>query len=226
VEKRLQRVTSDLGKGVDKKKLEPEKAVLETVRAALEEGRAARTLDLSPEDEERIRGYALLTRKPRILVGNVSEAEAAGGESDAALRAKAEADGIPYVRVAAEIESEIARMDPEDAAAFLHDLGIEESSRDRVVRAAYDALHVISFFTFGEDECRAWTVSRGADAVEAAGKIHSDLARGFIRAEVVALEALRETGSWNAAKERGKHRLEGKDYRVQDGDCMIIRFSV
>jgi ribosome-binding ATPase YchF (GTP1/OBG family) len=195
------------------------------LKAALEEGRAARTLALPRNDEQRIRGYALLTRKPKILVGNVSEDEVAGGDSDAALAAKAQTDGVPYLRVSAKIEAEIAQMEPADAALFLRDLGIEELSRDRVIRAAFDALTVISFLTFGEDECRAWTLAEGSDAVEAAGKIHSDIARGFIRAEVVAFDALRHAGSWNAAKETGKHRLEGKEYRVQDGDCVIFRFN-
>jgi GTP-binding protein YchF len=225
VEKRLQRVDSDLGKGMDRKVLEPEREVLARLQAALEEGRAARALALSRNDEQRIRGYALLTRKPKILIGNVGEDETAGSEGDRALAAKAAADGVPYLRVSAKIEAEIAQMEPEDAAMFLRDLGIEELSRDRVVRAAFDALTVISFLTFGEDECRAWTLADGSDAVEAAGKIHSDIAKGFIRAEVVAFDALRAAGSWHAAKESGKHRLEGKEYRMQDGDCVIFRFN-
>ena len=117
-------------------------------------------------------------------------------------------------------------MDDDEAAAFLDDLGIAEPSRDRVIRAAFDALSLISFFTFGEDECKAWTLTRHSDAVEAAGKIHSDIARGFIRAEIVPFDVFRDGGSWNAAKETGKHRLEGKEYVVKDGDCVIFRFNV
>jgi hypothetical protein len=225
VEKRLQRVESDLGKGVDKKTLEPERDVLLKLKSALEEGRAARLVPLVTNDEQRIRGYALLTRKPRILVGNVGEDEITGGSSDRALAAKAEADAVPYLRISAKIEAEIAQMEEADASLFLGELGIEELSRDRVVRAAFDTLSVISFLTFGEDECRVWTLPDGSDAVEAAGKIHSDIARGFIRAEVVAFDALRGAGSWNAAKEAGRHRLEGKEYRMQDGDCVIFRFN-
>jgi GTP-binding protein YchF len=226
VEKRLERVTSDLGKGVDRKRLEPERDVLVRVQRALEEGKAARAVGLSAQEEERIKGYALLTLKPKILLANVSEDEAAGGASDEPLRAMAEADAVPYLRAAAKIEAEIAEMDPEDAAEFLDAVGIARPSRDGVVRAAFDAMALITFLTFGDDECRAWTVERGADAVEAAGKIHSDIARGFIRAEIVAFDELRDAGSWNAAKEAGRHRLEGKDYRMQDGDCVIFRFNV
>jgi GTP-binding protein YchF len=226
VEKRLIRVESDLKKGVDKKNLEPEKDVLLRVKAGLEEGRAARTLGLTDQDEERIKGFALLTLKPKIVFGNVSEDEAAGGDSDATLRALAQEQGVPYVAASARIEAEIAQMEPEDATEFLAELGITESSRDRVVRAAFDALTLITFLTFGEDECRAWTVARDATAVVAAGKIHSDISRGFIRAEIVAFDTFRSTGSWTAAKEAGQHRLEGKEYLMKDGDCVIYRFNV
>jgi hypothetical protein len=116
-------------------------------------------------------------------------------------------------------------MDDEHADAFLADLSVDRPSRDRVIRAAF-VLSLISFFTFGEDECRAWTVARDAGAVEAAGKIHSDLAKGFIRAEVVAFDAFRRAGTWAGAKEAGRHRFEGRDYRIQDGDCVIFRFKV
>jgi GTP-binding protein YchF len=225
VEKRLERIESDLGKGMDKKRLEPERDALLRVKEALDDGRAARTVELSPNELQRIRGFALLTLKPRLLLGNVSEDEAAGGDSDAALRAEAESWGALYLRTSARIEAEIAEMEAADAAAFLADLGVEPS-RDRVVRAAFDALSLITFLTFGEDECRAWTLEQGADAVTAAGKIHSDIARGFIRAEIVAFEEFRSTGSWNAAKESGRHRLEGKEYRMADGDCVIFRFNV
>lgn len=225
VEKRLVRVESDLGKGVDKKNLEPEKEVLVRIKAALEEGTPARALGLTPQEEDRVKGFALLTLKPKIVFANTSEDEAAGGEADAELRKRAESGGV-YLAASAKIEAELAEMDDADAAEFLVDLGIAESSRDRVVRAAYDALRLITFLTFGEDECRAWTVARGDDAVEAASKIHSDIARGFIRAEIVAFDTFKETGSWSAAKDVGKHRLEGKEYLMQDGDCVIFRFNV
>ncbi len=226
VEKRLERIASDLGKGMDKARLTKEKELLDSVKEALEDGRPARAMDLDEDAQHALRGYALLTLKPMILVGNVGEDEPIGGDSDAGLREWAEEVSLAYLPVAAQIESEIAQMDDEEAQAFLADLGLEEPSRDRVIRAAFDALSLIQFFTFGEDECKAWTLPRRSPAVEAAGKIHSDIARGFIRAEVVAFDTFRELGSWNAAKDGGKHRLEGKEYVVQDGDCVIFRFNV
>jgi len=226
VENRLKRVISDLGKGVEPAKLGPERDLLERVRRPLEDGQSARTVQLSPEERQALRGYALLTLKPMIVVGNVGEEEAAGGDADAALRGHAATAGLAYLPVSAKIEAEIAQMDDAEATEFLADLGLERPSRDRVVRAAFDLLSLLSFFTFGEDECRAWTLPRGADAVEAAGKIHSDIARGFIRAEVVAFDAFRDAGSWAGARDAGHHRLEGKEYRVQDGDCVIFRFNV
>jgi ribosome-binding ATPase YchF (GTP1/OBG family) len=159
-------------------------------------------------------------------VGNVRYNEPSGGTSDGNLRAWAAEAGAPYLAVSAKSESEIAQMEDDEARAFLEDLGLAQASRDRVIRAAFEALSLLSFFTFGEDECKAWTVERTADAVAAASKIHSDIARGFIRAEVVPFHVFRDVGSWNQAKETGKHRLEGKDYVVQDGDCVIFRFNV
>jgi ribosome-binding ATPase len=226
VEKRLERVRSDLGKGLDKAKLGVERDLLERVKDALEGGSTLRRLSLEPEERSALRGYALLTLKPMILVGNVGEDEPGGGSADAPLAAWAQDAGLAYLPVAAQIESEIAQMEDGEAAAFLEDLGLTEPSRDRVIRAAFDTLSLISFFTFGEDECKAWTLTRDSDAVTAAGKIHSDIARGFIRAEVVAFDAFRQRGSWSGARDAGQHRLEGKEYRVQDGDCVIFRFNV
>ncbi len=226
IENRLKRVISDLGKGVEPAKLGAEKELLERVRGPLEEGQPARSVDLTEDERQALRGYALLTLKPMIIIGNVADDDAAGGDSDAALRDHAAASGLAYLPVAAQIEAEIAQMDDTEAVEFLADLGIDRPSRDRVIRAAFQLLSLISFFTFGEDECRAWTLPRAADAVEAAGKIHSDIARGFIRAEVVAFDAFREKGTWAGAKETGVHRLEGKEYRMQDGDCVIFRFNV
>ncbi|GJM45477.1 MAG: ribosome-binding ATPase YchF [Gemmatimonadota bacterium] len=226
VEKRLERIQSDLKKGLDKRALGAEQELLLRVQAALEEGMPVRRLGLNDEEAHALRGYALLTLKPMILIGNVGEDEPLGGTGDAKLRAWAEEAGMGYLPVAAQIEAEIAQMSDEEARAFLEDLGLTEPSRDRVIRAAFDTLSLISFFTFGEDECKAWTLTRNSDAVEAASKIHSDIARGFIRAEIVAFDVFEAGGSWNAAKESGKHRLEGKEYVVQDGDCVIFRFNV
>ena len=226
LEKRLERIESDMKKGLDKRKLGEEKELLTRLTEGLVEGTAIRSLDLDANARRDLRGYALLTAKPMILVGNVGEDEAAGGASDAALRAHAETAGLGYLAVSAKLESEIAAMSDEEAAEFLKDYGLTASSRDRIIRTAFETLSLMSFFTFGEDECKAWTLPRHSNAVEAAGKIHSDIARGFIRAEIVPFETFRELGSWNAAKDAGKHRLEGRDYEMQDGDCVIFRFSV
>ena len=226
IEKRLERIEVDKKKGLDPKKLGEEKELLVRVRDALAEGKSPRTLDLDAKAIRELRGYALLTLKPVIVLGNVGEEEPAGGTSDAALRAYAESNGLAYLAASAKIESEIAAMEDAEAAEFLKDYGLAASSRDRVIRSAYEALSLMSMFTFGEDECRAWTLPRRSSAVEAAAKIHSDIARGFIRAEVVSFDVFKNTGSWNAAKDAGKHRLEGKEYEVQDGDCVIFRFSV
>lgn len=226
VEKRLVRIESDLGKGVDREALGEEKRILEPLRTALEDGKPLRALDLDLDIQQRLRGYAFLTLKPVILVANVAEDEAQGGESAASLRRLAEEVGLKHLVISAKIEAEIAQMDDEEAAVFSQELGLGEGSRERVIRAAFDVLSLISFFTFAGDECRMWTISRDSHAVDAAGKIHSDMARGFIRAEVVAYEHLRTAGSWAAARETGHYRLEGKDYVMQDGDCVMFRFNV
>lgn len=228
IEKRLERIEVDLKKGLSKNALTEEKNLLIPLKGALETGKPIRIAPLSPEDDAKLRGYAFLTQKPQILVGNVSEKDAAKGGSgaDAALRKYAAEAGLTYLPVACGIEAEIAQMSEEDARGFLDDLGVAEPSRDRVIRAAFDVLALLQFFTFGEDECKAWTLRRGSSAVDAAGKIHSDIARGFIRAEIVGFEQFREAGSWAAAREAGHFRLEGRDYVMQDGDCVVFRFNV
>jgi GTP-binding protein YchF len=225
-EKRLERIENDLKKGLSKNALTEEKNLLLPMKAALEEGRSIRTMSLSEADQNKIRGYAFLTQKPQIVVGNRGEKDVENGPQEEALRAYAKETGTLYLSVAAQIESEIAQMSDEDAAAFLADLGISEASRDRVIRAAFDVLSLISFFTFGEDECKAWTLRKESSAVEAAGKIHSDIARGFIRAEIVSFDHFRSAGTWAQAREAGHYRLEGRDYVMQDGDCVIFRFNV
>jgi GTP-binding protein YchF len=233
VEKRLERIESDLKKGLSKAALGEEKQLLLHLKEALDEGRPIRSVNVVPADAAKIRGYAFLTQKPQIIVGNVGEKDAgreAGKEDtstgEGVLRAHANAWGIPYLAVACQIEAEIAQMSDDDARAFLDDLGIRDPSRDRVIRTAFDVLSLISFFTFGEDECKAWTLGRGSSAVEAAGKIHSDIARGFIRAEVVSYDDFRAAGSWAGTRETGRFRLEGREYVMQDGDCVVFRFNV
>jgi GTP-binding protein YchF len=227
-ERRLERVEKDLKKGKSPE-LEREKAVLTQCRAALEEGRPLRSLNLQGDDLRRLRGFQFLSAKPLLIVLNVDEANVADGTQKAA-----DAAGLtPFlsraatgaVAVCAKIELEIAQLDPADAAAFLADLGLKESGLNRVIRASYELLGYISFFTVGEDECRAWSIPRNLTAPVAAGEIHSDIQRGFIRAEVVSYDALINRGSMAACRDHGEVRLEGKDYIVVDGDIINFRHA-
>ncbi len=227
-ERRIERIEKDRRKGAWKGDA-AEVDVLRRCAGALEGGTPLRALALDRADAKRLRGFQFLSAKPLLLVINVDEADAAPATEDA-VRA-AGLDGFvrtPEVRaltVCAKIELEIAELEPEDAAAFLADLGLRETGLDRVIRAAYDLLGYVSFFTAGEDECRAWSIPAGTVAREAAGEIHSDLARGFIRAEVVACEHLVARGSLAACRRHAEVRLEGKDYVVRDGDVINVRFA-
>ena len=227
VERRLERLERDLKKQ-GTPELHREQDVLLRCRAHLEQGRALRALELDPDDARRLRGFQLLSAKPLLIVLNVDEADL--GHADAAIQDSGlepllAAGHTRLVTVCAKIELEIAQLEAEDAAAFLADLGLKESGLDRVIQASYDLLGYISFFTVGEDECRAWSIPRGTTAQLAAGEIHSDIARGFIRAEVVPYRALVARGSLHACKEHGELRLEGKEYVVQDGDVINVRFA-
>ena len=230
-ERRLERIERDLKKGrsVD---LERERDVMVRCRAALEDGTPLRALGLTGEDAKRLRGFQFLSAKPLLIVINLDEADLREVGGDAARAAAATGLSSFLSRastaaapVCARIELEIAELEPTDATAFLADLGLNESGLDRVVRASYDLLGYISFFTVGEDECRAWSIPRGTSAQDAAGEIHSDISRGFIRAEVVAYDALVARGSMAACREHGEVRLEGKDYGVRDGDIINFRFA-
>jgi GTP-binding protein YchF len=228
-ERRLERIEKDLKKSKTAD-LERERDVVTICRTTLEEGRPLRSLDLQGDDLKRLRGFQFLSAKPLLVVLNLDEAGISGGKSVQA----AEAAGLTLflsraatasVAVCAKIELEIAQLEPADAAAFLTDLGLKESGLDRVIRASYDLLGYISFFTVGEDECRAWSIPRGYSAQLAAGEIHSDIARGFIRAEVVAYDDLIARGSMAACRDHGEVRLEGKEYVVLDGDIANFRFA-
>jgi GTP-binding protein YchF len=227
VERRLERLEKDLKKASNAD-LKKEHEVLVRCRAALEEGKALRALDLSPEDAKRLRGFQFLSAKPLLIVLNLDEADLP--QADDAVRlagiesflAGAATRAVP---ICAKIELEIAQLDPDDAAAFMADLGLHESGLDRVIRASYDLLGYISFFTVGEDENRAWSIPRNTPAVVAAGEIHTDISRGFIRAEVVRYEHLLARGTLAACREHGELRLEGKDYVVQDGDVINFRHA-
>jgi len=231
-ERRLERLEKDLKKSRSAD-LERERDVVMTCRQALEGGQPLRALDLKGEDLKRLRGFQFLSAKPLLIVINVDETQMSGDVASHVGRA-AEVTGLTgflsrastaAVAVCAKIELEIAQLEPADAAAFLADLGLSSSGLDRVIRASYDLLGYISFFTVGEDECRAWSIPRGISAQLAAGEIHSDIARGFIRAEVVSYDALTTRGSMAACRDHGEVRLEGKDYVVQDGDIINFRFA-
>src|SRR4051812_16361453 len=227
-ERRLERVEKDLKKGKSPE-IEREKAVLTQCRAALEEGRPLRSLDLQGDDLKRLRGFQFLSAKPLLIVLNVDEAHVSDDTQKAAdaagLTAFLSRAATGAVAVCAKIELEIAQLEAADAAAFLADLGLKESGLDRVIRASYELLGYISFFTVGEDECRAWSIPRHTTAQAAAGEIHSDIARGFIRAEVVTYAALTGRGTMAACRDHGEVRLEGKEYIVQDGDIINFRHA-
>jgi GTP-binding protein YchF len=227
VERRLERLERDLKKG-NTPELKKEQDVLVRCRASLEEGRPLRALQLDPDDTKRLRGFQFLSAKPLLLVLNLDEADLPQADQAvklAGLEAFLSGSATRAVPICAKIELEIAQLEEADAAAFMSDLGLRESGLDRVIRASYDLLGYISFFTVGEDECRAWSIPRDMTAVLAAGEIHTDISRGFIRAEVVRYEHLIARGSLAACREHGELRLEGKDYIVLDGDCINFRHA-
>lgn len=206
-----------------------ELAAVEKIMACLEEAKPARLADLSDEEKVLLKDLNLLTLKPVLYVANVGEDEIAAPEQNPHVQkvaALAAEEGAQWVAVSAAIESEIADLPADEAEVFLTDLGLEESGLDRLIKAAYSLLGLINFFTAGEDECRAWTIVEGTKAPQAAGKIHTDIERGFIRAEIVSYDELIAAGSMVKAKEAGKIRLEGKDYVMKDGDVTYFRFNV
>ena len=226
VERRLERLAKDLQKIKDQT-LASEYALLQRCQAALEAASPLRQLALSDEEARHLRGFGLLTAKAQLVVLNLDEG-AIGSENEhltAFTTRIADAD-LEVIPVYGRIESEIAQLSAEEAEAFLADLGLEQSGLDRFVRASYHLLNLCSFFTAGEKEVRSWTITRNTPAQQAAGVIHSDLARGFIRAEVTHYDDLVASGSLAKAREAGKLRLEGKGYPVQDGDVLLIRFNV
>ena len=227
VERRLERLERDLKKGANPE-LRKEQEILTLCRATLEQGRPLRTLTLGVEDQKRLKGFQFLSAKPLLLVLNLDEDDLPRADEAvtlAGLESFVAGAATRAVPICAKIELEIAQLDEADATAFMQDLGLRESGLDRVIRASYDLLGYISFFTVGEDECRAWSIPRDTTAVLAAGEIHSDISRGFIRAEVVTYEALTERGSLAACRDRGELRLEGKEYVVLDGDVINFRHA-
>jgi hypothetical protein len=212
------------------KSLAGEITLIEKLLSHLEDGQTARSFDLSEEDLETLKSTPLLSLKPVIYAGNVSEEDfTAGAENNPhykILTSLARSENSGVVPVAAATEAEIAVMDDADRTEFLTELGFSESGLDRIIQEGYALLGLISFLTAGEKEVRAWTIRKGLKAPKAAGKIHTDLERGFIKAEIVAYDDLMAHGSMNAAKEKGLVRLEGKEYVVKDGDVILFRFNV
>lgn len=213
------------------KELAKEVEFCQRLKAHLEEGRMAKSLSIEDEDEiEWLKGYQLLTAKPVIYAANVNEDDladdGANNENVKRVREFAENEHSEVFVVCAQIEQEISELDDDEKKEFLEDLGLKESGLDKLIRASYSLLGLISYLTAGEQETRAWTIKKGTKAPQAAGKIHTDFERGFIRAEIVDYDSLIECGSMMAAKEKGLVRLEGKDYVVQDGDVILFRFNV
>jgi GTP-binding protein YchF len=227
VERAIDRTTK--AARADKKLLE-KLEVLERVKAALEAGKCARTVELSDEDMAWIEESRLLTLKPTIYAANISENEVNGdyvnNEHFAALKAHADSEGSEIIAVSAQIEAELAALDGEEKEMFLSDLGIEESGLDKLIKSSYSLLGLISFLTAGPKEVRAWTIKKGTKAPGAAGKIHTDFERGFIRAEVVAFDDLSREGDRAKVKEKGLLRSEGKEYVMKDGDVVEFLFNV
>ncbi len=213
------------------KKYQEELDFFERVRETLEQGRPARSVECSDEEQKLLDSACLLTGKKVIYAANMSEEDFAGGvdlnANLAAVRKIAEEEHSEVLPICAELEAEISGMEPDDRIMFLSELGLDESGLDRLVRKCYHLLGLISFLTAGQPEVRAWTITRGTKAPQAAGKIHSDIERGFIRAEVISFEKLMECGgSLSAAKEKGQIRSEGKEYVMQDGDVVHFLFNV
>jgi GTP-binding protein YchF len=226
VERRLERLAKDLAKRRDPV-LAAEQATLERCRASLEDERPLRDEEFTGDELKRLRGFTFLSLKPALVVVNLDESDpAANPFSDPAWATWMDRPRMAFTRVCATLEGELADLDGDDAAAFMDDLGLEDRALDRIIQESYRLLGLISFFTVGEDECRAWSIPAGTTAVEAAGAIHSDIQRGFIRAEVVDCQELVDAGSLAACRQRGTLRLEGKTYVVRDGEIVHYRFNV
>ncbi len=227
VERRLERAKKNAKSGDKKYKRECE--MCQNLIDHLSEGKPARTFEFTEEDGDILADGGLLTVKPVIYAANLDEDGMADVENNAnflALRELAEAQGAAVLPVAAKFEEDISGMDADEALLFMEELGLKERGLDRLIRTSYDLLGYISFLTAGEDDVHAWTIVRGTKAPKAAGKVHSDIERGFIRAEIVAFEDLKSCGSMAAAKEKGLFRLEGKDYVMKDGDVTNFRFNI
>ena len=224
IEKRMQNLVRKV-RGGDKEAVQQVK-LLEMAQEALEDGKPARTVEVDPEDAKAWKMLQLLTTKPVLYVCNVEEDSAGSGNSQSARVAEmAAAQGNSHVVISARIEEEISQLEPDEAAMFLEEMGLEEPGLDRLIRAGYELLHLQTYFTVGPKEARAWTIREGTSAPQAAGVIHGDFERGFIRAETIAYDDFVTLGGEQPAKEAGKMRAEGKGYIVKDGDVMHFLFN-
>lgn len=211
------------------KKIQVEIDVLKKLKTALESGKCARTVELTDEEKELLKDTFLLTMKPTLYIANVSEEQLQDPENDENVKKVidyAKSEGAEVIPLCIKIEEELASLEDEDKKEMLDALGLAESGLDKVIKSSYNLLGLMSFLTAGEPEVRAWTIKKGTKAPQAAGKIHSDIERGFIRAEIVSYDDLIREGSMNAAKEKGLVRSEGKDYIMKDGDIVLFRFNV
>ena len=210
------------------KKYKMEAELLQRVLAHLESEKPVRTMELDEEEKAYVDDLFLLTAKPVIYAANIAESDLGKPDNELvkAVEAKAAEENAEVLVICAKVEEELSQLDPEEKAMFLESYGIAESGLNRLVKKCYKLLHLISFLTAGEKETRAWTITEGTKAPQAAGKIHTDFERGFIRAEIVPYETMLELGGYNQAKEHGKVRSEGKDYIMKDGDVVLFRFNV
>jgi len=227
LEKRMERVQKLIKTG--DKKAPGEMAVLVKIKELLEQALPARRVEMTEDESLLISDLNLMTLKPVLFIANVSEEEVANAEDNEyvkIVKKYAMEEGAEVIAVSAKVESEIAELPAEDAKEFLTELGLAESGLDKLIKASYKLLGLVTFLTAGEQEVRAWTIKKGTKAPQAGGKIHSDIERGFIRAEIVSYNDLMLTGSSNAAREKGLVRLEGKEYVMQDGDVTYFRFNV
>ena len=226
IDKRLDRAKKSLKAD---KKFQVEIDLLEKIKETLEQGKPPRTLNLNEEELDIIKDSFLLTLKPILYIANVSEEQLSDAQNDVNVKKVieyAKNEGAGVIPLCVKIEEELATLDKEDQKEMLDAIGIEESGLDKVIKASYELLGLMSFLTAGETEVRAWTIKKGTKAPEAAGKIHSDIQRGFIKAEIVSYDDLVREGSMLAAKEKGLVRSEGKEYIMQDGDIVLFRFNV
>ena len=228
VTKYLDKAKNMFKTGEKKYKIEAE--ILERLKAALDEGKPVRSVSLDEEEKEYVDGLFLITDKPVIYAANIAESDLGKDEDEIemvkSVKKRAAEENAEVLVICAKVEEDLSMMDDEDKAVFYEEFGIKESGLSRLVKKCYSLLGLISYLTAGEPETRAWTIKQGTKAPQAAGKIHSDFERGFIRAEVVDYETLLECGGYNGAREKGKVRSEGKDYVIKDGDVVLFRFNV